>query len=90
MNLHIKKLGNLKKSAEARLNSVRTPFGDCSRIFAELLGKPFVGSLLFHKYDFDSVYIFTHDAYSLFNDTKVTIFIEEPSISNHKIGTRIQ
>lgn len=90
LNLHIERLGNLEKSVEARLNRVRTPFGDRSRGFAELLGKPFVGSLLLHKYDFDSVYIFAHDVYYLFNGTKVTISIEDSPNSSHRIGSRFQ
>jgi hypothetical protein len=90
LNLHIKKLGNLEKSVKARLDSVRAPFGDSSWILAELLGKPFVGSFLLHKYDFDSVYIFAHDVYYLFNGTKVTIFIEESPNSSHMIGLIFQ
>lgn len=90
LNLHIEKPGNLEKSVKARLNGVRTPFGDSSWVLAKLFGKPFVGSLLLHKYNFDSVYIFAHDVYYLFNGTKVTIFIEESPNSSHRIGLIFQ
>ena len=64
LNLHIKELGYPEKGVETWLNCVSAPFGDCGGVFTELFGKPFVGPLLLHKHDFDSVYIFAHDVLS--------------------------
>jgi len=50
---------------------------------------PFVGPLLLHKHDFDSVYIFAHDVF-LFNDAKLTNFTEKSVMLCHKIETTFQ
>jgi len=85
LNLHIKELGYPEEGVETRLNCVRAPFGDCCGVFTELFGKPFVSPLLLHKHDFDSVYIFAHDVFVLFNDAKLTIFAEKSVMPCHKI-----
>lgn len=88
--MHIKELGYPEKGVETRLNCIRAPFGYSRGIFTELFGKPFVGSLLLHKHDFDSVYIFAHDVFVLFNDAKLTNFSEKSVMLCHKIERTFQ
>ena len=45
--LDIQVFGNLYQGLDIRLYGVGTPLGDSGRVFAQLLGKPLVGSLLF-------------------------------------------
>ncbi len=48
---------------ERWLCCIGTPFADCSRCYAELLGQPFVGLALVNQYNFNAINVMFHFGY---------------------------
>jgi hypothetical protein len=65
--VNLQTFSNLKQVFQRRLCAVGTPLRHRSGVFTQLLCQPFVGSLLFSQYHFESVQVFILHNESMFN-----------------------